>query len=67
MAGNVPFLTPRLLRAAKRRGVAVHVWTIDDPGEMHRLLDAGVDGLMSDYPDRLLDAVHERARKRAGR
>lgn len=67
MAGNVPFLTPRLLRAAKRRGVAVHVWTIDDPAEMHRLLDAGVDGLMSDYPDRLLDAVHERARKRAGR
>ena len=67
MGRSVPFLTPRLLRAAKRRGVAVHVWTIDDPGEMHRLLDAGVDGLMSDYPDRLLDAVHERARKRAGR
>lgn len=66
MAGNVPFLTPRLLRAAKRRGLGVHVWTIDEPGEMHRLLDAGVDGLMSDYPDRLLDAVHERARKRAG-
>lgn len=66
MGRSVPFLTPRLLRAAKRRGLAVHVWTIDESGEMHRLLDAGVDGLMSDYPDRLLDAVHERARKRAG-
>lgn len=66
-AGNVPFLTARLLRSARRLGIAVHVWTIDDVAEMQRLLDSGVDGLMSDYPDRLLGVVQERARNSAAR
>ncbi|MEY2931811.1 MAG: hypothetical protein RL033_2560 [Pseudomonadota bacterium] len=55
------FLTPRLLEAAHQRGVAVHVWTIDEPAEMNRLLDAGVDGLMSDDPDRLLEVMRTRS------
>jgi glycerophosphoryl diester phosphodiesterase len=54
------FLTPRLLKAAHRRGIAVHVWTIDETAEMNQLLDLGVDGVMSDYPDRLLDVVRTR-------
>jgi glycerophosphoryl diester phosphodiesterase len=41
--------------------VAVHVWTIDEPAEMNQLLDAGVDGLMSDYPDRLLEVARTRS------
>jgi len=53
-------LTPRLLAAAHRLGIAVHVWTIDDPAEMSQLLDFGVDGVMSDYPDRLLEVVRTR-------
>jgi glycerophosphoryl diester phosphodiesterase len=56
-AGNVTILTPRLLDAAHRAKLAVHVWTIDDPIEMQALLDLGVDGLMSDYPDRLQSVV----------
>jgi glycerophosphoryl diester phosphodiesterase len=66
-AGHLRILTPRLLTAAHRRGVAVHVWTIDDVTDMHRLLDWGVDGLMSDYPDRLLGVVKDRARTAAPR
>lgn len=54
-------VTPRLVRALHRRGVHVHVWTVNDAADMHRLLDWGVDGIMSDYPDRLARVLHERA------
>ena len=55
-------ITERLLRAAHARGVQVHAWTIDDPDEMRRLLALGVDGLMTDRPDLLLQVVRESSR-----
>jgi glycerophosphoryl diester phosphodiesterase len=58
--GLVPLVTDRFLRAAHRLSLPVHVWTINDPDEMHRLLDLGVDGIMTDVPDVLKQVLEER-------
>ena len=55
--GPIPLATRRLVDYAHRAGVAVHVWTIDDPVEMDRLLDIGVDGVMTDEPGVLLEVL----------
>ncbi len=51
---------PRLIKAAHARGKKVHVWTINDADEMHRLIDLGVDGLISDRIDVLKQVAIER-------
>jgi glycerophosphoryl diester phosphodiesterase len=53
-AGVVRVLTRDFVEAAHRRGLRVHAWTIDDEAEMRRLVEMGMDGVMTDYPDRLL-------------
>ncbi len=53
-------VTPSFVDAAHRRGLQVHVWTIDSVEEMRWLLDVGVDGIMTDYPSRLVEVVGER-------
>jgi glycerophosphoryl diester phosphodiesterase len=55
--GPIPLVTPRFVAEAHRRGIQVHVWTIDDRTEMERLLDLGVDGIMTDRPQVLKDAL----------
>jgi len=57
---GLPVVTPRFITAAHRHGLAVHVWTIDEPEHMHRLLDLGVDGLVSDRPRVLRDVLTAR-------
>lgn len=48
-------VTPRLLREARQRDLQVVCWTVNHPAHMRLLVEAGVDGLISDYPDRLLE------------
>ncbi len=49
--GPLRVVTPRFVQDAARHGVPVHVWTVDDPADMARLLDWGVDGIITDRPD----------------
>ncbi len=48
-----PYTTPELVAEAHDAGMAVIPWTINDRATMASLMDAGVDGLITDYPDRL--------------
>jgi len=59
IAGN-PLATAELVEFAHRHGVQVHVWTINEEDEMQRLLDLGVDGVMSDFPGLLRRVVDTR-------
>lgn len=50
-------VTPNLIKAAHERDLQVICWTVNSPAHMRLLQAAGVDGIMSDYPDRLLAAL----------
>ncbi len=53
-------ITPGFVDAAHRRDLQVHAWTINDTEGMKRLLDFGVDGIITDYPDRLIELLNVR-------
>jgi len=53
----VPYTTPELVAEAHEAGLAVIPWTIDDPATMASLIEAGVDGIITNYPDRLRDVA----------
>ena len=52
-----PLVTREFVAMARERGLLVHVWTINEPAEMRRLLELGVDGLMSDFPGLLVEVT----------
>ncbi|HWS52439.1 MAG TPA: glycerophosphodiester phosphodiesterase family protein [Microbacterium sp.] len=56
--GALRVLTPALLRSAHRRGVEVHVWTVNDPADMARLARLGIDGIVSDRADVAIRALN---------
>ena len=55
-----PLVTRELVAHAHAHGVQVHVWTINDPSEMERLLELGVDGLVTDFPERMRALLRRR-------
>ncbi|MET7851226.1 glycerophosphodiester phosphodiesterase [Streptomyces avermitilis] len=57
---GVPVADHRFVRAAHARGLQVHVWTVNDPHQMHQLLDLGVDGIMTDHIDTLRKVLEDR-------
>ena len=65
--GALRVVDSRFVETAHRRGVRVHVWTVNDAAEMHRLLDLGVDGLMSDRAEVLRDVLLARDAWTGGR
>lgn len=56
-AYGVTVVEPRFVAAAHEADLAVHVWTIDEPAEMRRLVELGVDGIMSDRPSVLVSTL----------
>jgi glycerophosphoryl diester phosphodiesterase len=57
---TLPLVTRRFTQEAHEEGLRVDVWTIDEPDEMREVLDAGVDGVMTDRPDRLAEVLASR-------
>jgi glycerophosphoryl diester phosphodiesterase len=57
-------VSPRFIAAAHARNLTVAVWTVNAEGTMRRLIAAGVDGIMTDYPDRLVGITEETSDRR---
>lgn len=56
-SGDIHILTERFIRHAQRININVHAWTIDETEDMERLLDLGLDGIITDRPDRMLELL----------
>lgn len=56
----VDIVTPKNIERIHASGRKIHVWTVDDPTTMHRLIDWGVDGIVTDRPDYLKDVLSAR-------
>jgi glycerophosphoryl diester phosphodiesterase len=64
--GPVPFVDARYVATAHALGLQVHAWTVNDPAEMVRLLEVGVDGVITDAADVLRDVLIGRGQWHAG-
>lgn len=62
-SGPLRVVSRRFVETAHAAGKQVHVWVVNDPADMHRLLDLGVDGIVTDRADLLVDVVAGRARQ----
>jgi glycerophosphoryl diester phosphodiesterase len=53
--GEVDVVTERFIRAAHSHSILIHTWTINETAEMERLIALGVDGIITDRPDLLVE------------
>lgn len=60
-AGPISVVNKAFIDAAHQRGIEVHPWTINDPAEMRRLIAQGIDGIITDFPDRLSEILAEQS------
>ena len=56
---NIPIMTERFIREAHAKNVKVEPWTVDDPELMRRYIEWGVDGIMTDRPDLMIEVLKE--------
>ncbi len=54
---GIYIMTERFVRTAHNRNLYVDIWTINETADMQRMIDLGVDGIITDYPDRLLSLL----------
>jgi len=59
-AGYTPYVTAAKVKEAHQNGITVIPWTVDDKPTMNKLMDDGVDGLITNYPDRLREVMKDR-------
>lgn len=59
LAPRADLVTPDLLERAHQRDLQAVCWTVNRPEEMHALIGAGVDGIMTDFPERLVAALDD--------
>lgn len=62
-AGYTPYVTSDMVERAHDAGMQVIPWTVDDKPTMRALFSTGVDGIITDYPDRLRDVMTEHSLK----
>lgn len=61
---GIPVFSPRFVQAARNCELHVSVWTVDEPADMGDYIDLGLDGIVTNRPDRLLSLLDEVAGKK---
>jgi glycerophosphoryl diester phosphodiesterase len=56
---NIPIMTERFIREAHSKNIKVEPWTVDDPGLMKQYIEWGVDGIITDRPDLMIEVLNE--------
>ncbi|HKJ37838.1 MAG TPA: glycerophosphodiester phosphodiesterase [Anaerolineales bacterium] len=57
---NIPIMTKRFIRESHAKNIAVEPWTVDDPELMKQYIDWGVDGIITDRPDLMMEILNQK-------